>query len=359
MAQVAEKPSYGSIEDLIACQPGSIHIECAREATRRAVHAVRSYHAGRRCGFYVATDGGLERETVGSYLRFFSRLANTGASVEKAAERFGLLALRRKRLCKLDREQLALLNFARLELFDPEVCFCERPLDALGPVGRSAVLSWMNELAARGTVFITAGQPLREALLMPGVAFWEDEGRYVAAEVVPEGDPEPASGPDPDEAEGPLYAGDEVRICKIPAKADAATLLFDPREIDFIESMNKANYVSVDEVRICKIPAKADAATLLFDPREIDFIESMNKANYVSVRGELYQTPLTMDELDGELAPFGFFRCHRSYIVNVQRVARVERYTRNAFNLTLSDPAGTCIPLAKGRADALRATLRF
>lgn len=321
MAQVAEKPSYGSIEDLIACQPGSIHIECAREATRRAVHAVRSYHAGRRCGFYVATDGGLERETVGSYLRFFSRLANTGASVEKAAERFGLLALRRKRLCKLDREQLALLNFARLELFDPEVCFCERPLDALGPVGRSAVLSWMNELAARGTVFITAGQPLREALLMPGVAFWEDEGRYVAAEVVPEGDPEPASGPDPDEAEGPLYAGDEVRICKIPAKADAATLLF--------------------------------------DPREIDFIESMNKANYVSVRGELYQTPLTMDELDGELAPFGFFRCHRSYIVNVQRVARVERYTRNAFNLTLSDPAGTCIPLAKGRADALRATLRF
>ena len=72
-------------------------------------------------------------------------------------------------------------------------------------------------------------------------------------------------------------------------------------------------------MRICKIPAKADAATLLFDPREIDFIESMNKANYVSVRGELYQTSLTMEELDGELAPFGFFRCHRSYIVNVSR----------------------------------------
>ena len=212
-------------------------------------------------------------------------------------------------------------NFARLELFDPEVCFCERPLDALGPVGRSTVLSWMNERAARGTVFVTAGQPLREALLMPGVAFWEDEGRYIAAEVAPEGDPEPAAGSGPDEAEEPLYAGDEVRICKIPAKSDAATLLF--------------------------------------DPREIDFIESMNKANYVSVRGELYQTSLTMEELDGELAPFGFFRCHRSYIVNVQRVAKVERYTRNAFNLTLSDAAGTCIPLAKGRADALRATLRF
>ena len=49
-----------------------------------------------------------------------------------------------------------------------------------------------------------------------------------------------------------------------------------------------------------KIPAQADAATLIFDPREIDFIESMNKTNYVSVRGELYPTPLTMDEHDGD-----------------------------------------------------------
>ena len=108
---------------------------------------------------------------------------------------------------------------------------------------------------------------------------------------------------------------------------------------------------------MCKIPAKADAATLLFDPREIDFIESANKQNHVSVRGSLYPTPLTMDELDEELSRFGFFRCHRSYIVNVQRVAKVERFTRNSFNLTLSDVGHTSIPLAKGRAEEMRATL--
>ncbi|WP_304902776.1 LytTR family DNA-binding domain-containing protein, partial [Adlercreutzia caecimuris] len=51
---------------------------------------------------------------------------------------------------------------------------------------------------------------------------------------------------------------------------------------------------------------------------------------------------------------FGFFRCHRSYIVNVQKVARVERYTRNTFNLVLSDAAHTSLPLSKGRAEAMR-----
>ena len=55
-------------------------------------------------------------------------------------------------------------------------------------------------------------------------------------------------------------------------------------------------------------------------------------------------------DLDGS----SIVRCHRSYIVNVQKVAKVERFTRNSFNLTLADAAQTQIPLAKGRADEMR-----
>ena len=109
-----------------------------------------------------------------------------------------------------------------------------------------------------------------------------------------------------------------------------------------------------DEVRVCKIAAKAGEATLLLDPREIDFIESADRVNYASVRGELYPTTFTMDELEERLVRFGFFRCHRSYIVNVQKVSRVERYTRNTFDLVLSDASRTSIPLSKGRAEEMR-----
>lgn len=312
MAPSSSAACYPSVEALVAGVAGGIHIECAQEATRAAVQAVRGHHKDRRCAFYVATDGGFDRESVGSYLRFFNRIAQRGVSVATVVERFGLADRQRTQVRKLDAEQRALLNIARLALFEPEVCFCERPLNALGADARSRVLGWMNEEAAKGAVFVTAGQPLREALLMPGTAFWEENGLYLAADVAVDGDA-PASE---DAGGDPVFLGDEVRVCKVPAKAGSATLLF--------------------------------------DPREIDFIESMNKANYVSVRGELYATPLTMDELDDELARFGFFRCHRSYIVNVQKVAKVERYTRNAFNLTLSDAARTSIPLAKGRAEAMR-----
>ena len=169
------------------------------------------------------------------------------------------------------------------------------------------MLIWLGQVVEGGGRLISCGNTLREALLLPGSAFYEEDGRYFSAKT--------ALGSEDEESDAP-YEGDEVRVFKVPAKSDDATLLF--------------------------------------DPREIDFIESVNRANYASVRGQLYPVSMTLEELDAELSRYGFFRCHRSYIVNVQKVAKVERFTRNSFNLTLSDAAHTSIPLAKGRAEEMR-----
>ena len=312
---------YACIEDLLAGElDRSVHIECFSGTTERAVREVGRLYAARRTAYYLVSDRGYDRETVGSYLRFFSRLAGGAVSAGDAMARFGLARVARTTVRRLTPEQVALLNFARMSLFEPEVCFCEHPLRDLGPGARETVLTWIGELTEVGCVFVTCGQPLRQALLLDGEAWWEGEdGRLFRAQV-DEGDFSEAGRA----VEAGGAAGEEVSV------------------------------FAGDEVRICKIPAKAGAATLLFDPREIDFIEAMNKVNYVSVRGELYPTQLTMDELEAELGHSGFFRCHRSYIVNVQKVAKVERYTRNAFNLTLNDAAHTSIPLAKGRAEEMR-----
>ena len=198
------------------------------------------------------------------------------------------------------------MNFARMSLFEPEVVFCERPLGDITSATRGLVQAWLGQVVEAGGIVITCGEPLREALLMPGSAFYEEDGRFWQAQ----------TGDGDDNADAPAYAGDEVRVFKVPAKSGDATLLF--------------------------------------DPREVDFVESVNRANFVSVRGELYPVQMTLDELETELERYGFFRCHRSYIVNVQKVAKVERFTRNSFNLTLADAAATQIPLAKGRADEMR-----
>lgn len=303
---MADTASYDTVEELLADREGeSVHLECGRETVDRAVRFVHERYSRRRCAFFVSTDRGFDRETVRSYLKLFSRLAGGAVAPEDAMAHFGLAPAARAQVKTLTAEQRALLNFARMSLFEPEVVFCERPLADVTPATRGLVTAWMGEVADSGGMLITAGEPLREALLMPGTAFFEEDGRLREAKT--------AVG---DEAQDAEFAGDEVRVFKVPARSDGATLLF--------------------------------------DPREIDFVESVNRANFASVRGELYPVSMTLDELEAELERFGFFRCHRSYIVNVQKVTKVERFTRNSFNLTLADAHQTQIPLAKGRAEAMR-----
>lgn len=301
--------SYASIEELLAGKANaSVHIECGRETVDRAARFVHEHYARRRCAFFLATDQGFDRETVRSYLRFFARIAGGAVSAEDALAHFDLGHLAKTAVKHLSPEQRALLNIARMSLFEPEVVFCERPLADVTPATRGLVTAWMGAVADAGGILITVGEPLREALLMPGTAFYEEDGRFFAAQT--------AVGTDPERPDDLAYEGDEVRVFKVPARSDGATLLF--------------------------------------DPREIDFVESVSRQNFASVRGELYPVTMTLDELEAELERFGFFRCHRSYIVNVQKVTKVERFTRNSFNLTLADARSTQIPLAKGRADAMR-----
>ena len=303
---MAQPSSYDTVESLLAAREDeSVHLECGRETVDRAVRFVHERYARRRCAFYVSTDRGFDRETVRSYLRLFSRLAGGSVTAGDAMAHFGLAPAARTQVRRLTAEQRALLNFARMSLFEPEVVFCERPLADVTPSTRGIVTAWMGQVADAGGILITAGEPLREALLMPGTAFYEEDGRLHEAKT--------AVGEKDEDVE---YAGDEVRVFKVPARVDGATLLF--------------------------------------DPREVDFVESVNRQNFASVRGELHPVTMTLDELESELERFGFFRCHRSYIVNVQKVAKVERFTRNSFNLTLADAAQTQIPLAKGRAEAMR-----
>lgn len=302
---------FASIEALVA-DDRSVHVECSRETSAALLAAVRARYRTQRCAFVMETDSGCERDSVASYLRFYSRVAHSKIHYEDAISHFNLRQAAKRKIGSLSPSELALVNLARASLFEPEACFLERPLSDLDADGRAVALAWIGERTEKGCRFVTTVEPLREALLMPGITCWHEDGRFIVVDQDDDNDAEGISE---------TYDGDEVHVLKIPARTETATLLF--------------------------------------DPRDIDFAESMNKATYLSVRGELYQTPRTMDELEEELSRAGFFRCHRSFLVNVQKVAKVERYTRNSFNLVLNDAPRSSVPLAKGRAEEMRERYRW
>ena len=98
---------------------------------------------------------------------------------------------------------------------------------------------------------------------------------------------------------------------------------------------------------------------MLFDPIEIDYIESEAGISNLNIRGEKFPCTMTLTELENNLECFGFFRCHRSYIVNLQKVREVITWTRNSYSLTLDDKRKSSIPLSKGKLAELKEILKI
>jgi ABC-2 type transport system ATP-binding protein len=108
-----------------------------------------------------------------------------------------------------------------------------------------------------------------------------------------------------------------------------------------------------------KIPVRLEGKVALVNPADILFVEYESGCAFLQTGEGRLPTQFTLNELETRLARSGFFRAHRSYLVNLQHVKEVIPYTRNSFSLRLDDPASTMIPLSKSAAGELRELLGY
>lgn len=116
---------------------------------------------------------------------------------------------------------------------------------------------------------------------------------------------------------------------------------------------------SIQPLKLEKISTKKNDKTILFDPPEIDYIESIEGTIYVHVGGENYACALTLTELEKRLLLYGFFRCHRSYIVNLQKVREIITWTKNSYSLRLNIGKDSVVPLSRSKLQDLRNLLNI
>jgi two-component system LytT family response regulator len=78
---------------------------------------------------------------------------------------------------------------------------------------------------------------------------------------------------------------------------------------------------------------------------QLDYAEAQD--DYVALRsgGKTYLKAQTISSLESSLDPDRFVRTHRSYLVNLERVTKVEPYTRDTRIVTLMD--GTKVPVSR------------
>ncbi|MCX7747136.1 MAG: ATP-binding cassette domain-containing protein [Clostridia bacterium] len=264
-------------------------------------------------GMLLHNQGVYQRLTTREYLSFFRRLYGVEKSrVDEVIREVGLLDRQDDRLKNFSPSLIARVEMARTILHNPSLLLLDEPTAHLDLETMEILRKLIINYASKGTAVLFTTSSSEEATALAHKT-------------------------------GNMYHG------RIDAWEKSEDINQETGALDVQHSDSR--------LRIEKIPAKVNDRIILFNPTELTYIESQEGISLLHAGGEEFQCPLTLTELEEKLKPFGFFRSHRSYIVNLQRVREVIPWTRNSYSLILDDVQKTTIPLSKNSMKELEGFL--
>lgn len=271
--------------------------------------------------FFSLDDGLYERLTVREYFSFFKKLYDSKPSIDDVLKKVQLETKRNKQISKLTYSEQRRIHFGRMLFQNSPFFIFDEPDQNVDLETKRVSIKILRELQEQGKGVLVLTNNLESALTVTDHVYRLDETGLHALDVRSEDDEEPSV-----ENENCVSSQDEEEMI-------------------------------IQPVRFEKIPTKVNDKIVLFDPTEIDYIESNAGQSNIYIKGEMYSSVFTMTELETRLHPYGFFRCHRSYIVNLQKVREVVTWTRNSFTLVLVDTKKSSIPLSKSKMAELKEML--
>jgi DNA-binding LytR/AlgR family response regulator len=102
-----------------------------------------------------------------------------------------------------------------------------------------------------------------------------------------------------------------------------------------------------------RIPVHRGDRTVLVDRDEIVFVTAARGYCYLKLAGERALVSYSLSELERRLGA-GFFRTHRSFLVNLDHVRALEPDFKGAMVLVMDDGDRNRVPVSRRQARELR-----
>lgn len=264
-------------------------------------------------GIVQREDAFYDRMSIDEYMKFFVDLLCSELDYKEVMLKLALLDIGNKKIKNLNYSQKRRLSFGREILKQPKFLIFQEPILNMDRDGAKVIIENIEDLKSNGTAILITSVVFKDALMLSEKAYrLNDEG-----------------------------------LVELDNSVDES-------KNDGEEVLNEKPVYKIE-----KIPAKLDERILLFDPIEIDYIESQQGVSNLNIRGDKFPCTISLADLEERLKYFGFFRCHRSYLVNLQRVKEVITWTRNSYSLSLDDKVKSSIPLSKRRLEELKNILKL
>ncbi|RCX17680.1 LytTR family transcriptional regulator [Fontibacillus phaseoli] len=273
----------------------------------------------KQVGFCSLGEGMYERLKVRDYLLFWAEIYEVRPEIGELLSGIGLEGKANERISRLSYSEKRLLGFARSILHDPELVIWEEPEQNLDLESCMIARRMISGLIRRDKAVLITCSALEQALSISNVIYRLNGSRF-----------EPIALQEPAELLEPESdVGEEV-----PTEAG----------IELPEST----------ARLSRLMVKTEDKYVFIDPQTINYIESNEGITTLFTKEGRFACAWTLVELEDKLKPFRFYRCHRSYIVNLNQIAELIVWSRNSYSLVLSDGQKSRIPLSKGKFEELK-----
>lgn len=96
-----------------------------------------------------------------------------------------------------------------------------------------------------------------------------------------------------------------------------------------------------------KLAVEENEKIILLNPAEILYAESEGKKVFIQTTDKRYKVNYTLQELEQKLGRYGFFRSHRGYLVNTEKVIEIHPWFNGAYQMLISTNPPTKIPVSR------------
>lgn len=130
---------------------------------------------------------------------------------------------------------------------------------------------------------------------------------------------------------------------------------------EFCKERNGAEKKAVErpDGNSLKLALEGDDCIVYTAPKEIVFLSKTGKNVSVHLHDRVYETHCTLYELEEKLKGFSFFRCHKSYLVNLEFISKMRSLTNGTFDLFMMDAAQSVVPVSRNYIRELRSKLEL
>lgn len=161
----------------------------------------------------------------------------------------------------------------------------------------------------------------------------------------------------------------EVKIIFITAYKDYAVDAFEVKAFDYllkpyseerIRNLLKSlvSTKSVDNIlnrntSLKKITINMDEKIYVLSLSDVDYIEANEKETLIFANKKRYISKIKISKWEEMLEGYNFYRCHRSYIVNLDKIVEIEQWFNSSWIIKLKNYSST-IPVSRNNIKELK-----